>query len=210
MEVSQNQKSALDFWRNCSNTYLAAEEYYIKQEMALRKLLKHIGYIKRALDIGCGDGRFTFIVKAHSIRVTGIDISPKLIQKALSQIENEIDRENIQFNVDSIETFTTDLRYQLITCMGVTSGLIDNSIFDETIIKIGQLMTRKSWLIVKDTLSLKEDKINKVNNYVAIYRNINSYKNFFYKHGFLIEKEIELMKANNDTVNIMILMQLRR
>ena len=49
----------------------------------LRKFLQSVP-LKTALDFGCGDGNYSFLMKDEGLHVTGIDISTRAIEKANS------------------------------------------------------------------------------------------------------------------------------
>jgi SAM-dependent methyltransferase len=57
---------------------------------------------KKVLDFGCGDGRYSFLMKEEGFQVTGIDISPRAIEKAITYRNSCKDERSEFFRQDSI------------------------------------------------------------------------------------------------------------
>src|SRR4029077_1569995 len=104
-------------------------DYYDRQEQALRGVLQRIGRVKTALDCGCGDGRYTCIIKDHADHVKGTDIAPALLERARQAAASRADSAGFTFTDESIETMPTGEAYDLVACMGVTSTLIEDAAF---------------------------------------------------------------------------------
>jgi len=196
----ENHIKALQYWQKCSNSYLAAEEYYQRQEDALIEILKNVENCNRALDIGCGDGRYTLILKSVAYSVLGIDVAPILIQQAKDRLKDNF-FEHVDFQISSIESIAIKHEYDLLACMGVTSGLIEETAFCKAIADMAKALKPQGKLIIKDTTALGESEINRVGDYVAIYRNSDLYLNTLNENGFTIEKEIELSRTEGGMIN---------
>ena len=70
----------------------------------------------RILDIGCGDGSFTYLMPEDS-QYLGIDISQKMIDKALKEKEYKTNKNNIFFekiNAEDFLKFSSPESYDLI------------------------------------------------------------------------------------------------
>lgn len=65
---------------------------------------------RRALDVGCGSGRFTVLLAQHFDHVIGLDISEPLIEIA----RRRRTRPNIDYRVGDLMTFDDDSRFDLI------------------------------------------------------------------------------------------------
>lgn len=75
------QRIASRFWAGESDSFIAPPLYYDIRETALRKLLGSISPIHSAIDIGCGNGRFTRVLGAFADRVDAFDISSGLSKR---------------------------------------------------------------------------------------------------------------------------------
>jgi len=191
-----NHAKALRYWQKCTNSYLAASDYYQLQEDALLEILSNIETCERALDIGCGDGRYTLALRKVANSVLGIDVAPALIEEAEKRLSDTSEL-NIKFQVKSIESIPNNRNFNLVTCMGVTSGLIDNQVFLKAITDIAAVLKPKGKLIIKDTTSLGDTELSSVGDYIAVYRNTNFYLKTLEDSGFKIEKEIELSRSQS-------------
>jgi toxoflavin synthase len=100
-----------------------AEEYSqmlnpTKKHVLIPTFKKIIGSVsgKSILDLACGDGFFTRILSvSNPSKLTGIDISEELIQKA-NQIENETPL-NIKYLVGDALDLKVDQKFNLITAV---------------------------------------------------------------------------------------------
>lgn len=75
---------AHEYWKNCACTFLASDpEYYNRQELALRRLLGNLDCSAgSALDVGCGNGRFSMVIADFVQQVFAFDLSNNLIHQA--------------------------------------------------------------------------------------------------------------------------------
>ena len=188
-QSGQKHQDALRYWTNSSHTYLAPSDYYDRQEAAIKKLLEPLK-LKTALDVGCGDGRFTRVIAGFCGYVKGIDLSPMLIAQARAEVDTAL--RNIDFAVESIEDIKTCGSYDLVACMGVTSGLIDTSTFVRIIDTLVAMVRPGGVLLMKDSLSVAEDQILDAESYVARYRSETAYEKVFARRGLKLQSKIEL------------------
>ena len=94
---------ARDFWENCENSFLASDpNYYRLQEEALRSFLSEVGPVASALDVGCGNGKFSFVLADTADEVSAFDLSPKLIDQANAE-KQALGVGNISFEVRDLE-----------------------------------------------------------------------------------------------------------
>ncbi|MDD7759009.1 MAG: class I SAM-dependent methyltransferase [Aerococcus suis] len=67
------------------------------------------------LDLGCGDGKLAVLAKQSNYSITGVDLSPTMIERAQSRAQEA--KVNIPFKVADMLTFYfEDYHPQLITC----------------------------------------------------------------------------------------------
>lgn len=78
MRKTENSYSALGRWFE----YLNGDCDYEKWSQYLIKLLKERGAGKTGLDVGCGNGYFTRALIRAGYTVTGVDISPQMLDTA--------------------------------------------------------------------------------------------------------------------------------
>lgn len=72
---------------------------------------------KRILDIGCGDGTLTIDYLKNN-EITFLDITPEMIDLVRTKISDDC-IENVQFMNIDIFNFTTEIKYDIVICVGV-------------------------------------------------------------------------------------------
>jgi 2-polyprenyl-3-methyl-5-hydroxy-6-metoxy-1,4-benzoquinol methylase len=192
--VSKDHTDSLEYWLNAKTTYLAPETYYQKQEEVLRSILCKYAIGKYAVDIGCGNGRFTQIIGEYFSHTEAIDPSKMLIEEAFENA-TKAGVSNISYIVDNLENSSTLSTYDFVSCMGVTSGLIDDEVFIRSIWKLKAAMKPRALLLMKDSLSLSIAQLIKWNGYTAVYRNIDHYLESFTAVGLQL---VEQNPLSND------------
>jgi len=202
MTKSDDQDKSFAYWEDAQTTYLASPDYYDKQEINLRNILKNYGPFLRGLDVGCGDGRYTFVASEHTQKMVGIDIGPYLLDQAKNRKQALEKGANINFLAQSVTSLTYSNEFDLIMCLGVTSALITPKNFQRTITGIAAASTIGSLLITKDTLATKQTYISTQGDYIACYRNQELYLNTIEASGYELLETQELITANDLTVNV--------
>ncbi len=183
------QKIASSYWEASENSYIGAEELYIKQEEALIRLfVPKLSEHDQVLDIGCSNGRFTFLIYQHCQNVDAFDLSPRLIRLAKERSEQDGAR-NINFTVQDLQDLRTEKVYDHILCMGVFTAIPDEIIVKEAILKLPKIIKRNGYLVLKDSLASSESQIYVNKDYAAKYRNEAKYKSMLEKIGFRLEAE---------------------
>jgi SAM-dependent methyltransferase len=147
-----------------SNEY---EEGYFKTNMP--KILENISKIYNfngsVLDLGCGTGVFgRFLIKNNDdIKITGIDISPKMAEKAYEY--NELYIGPIQLMINNFHSFDHI----------ISSGalyFLDSDSFKEVIYKIFKIANISITIGVEDIPEIYNKKLISMG-----YENMNSYNN---------------------------------
>ena len=88
------------------------------KEMLFRSLGQLSG--KEILDVGCGEGELSTQLAKLGARVTGIDISPELIEVARKRATADAVQEHTEFLVwDILEKPLPEERFDLVTCSAV-------------------------------------------------------------------------------------------
>lgn len=191
-QVTIAQASSERFWQKSSCTYLASSDYYARKEVILGNVLLQKPRFNKAIDIGCRDGRFTLILAKYTDDVTGYDISPILVEKAeAASIIGISEIGKTRFFNQEIETIAPHEKYDLVSCMGVTSCIIEDKKFLRIIDKFRTLSKQGGSLLLIETLSLEQEQIaSDQSGYIAKYRNIGDYLNLVERRGFRMRESI--------------------
>lgn len=196
------------YWSNAEDTYRASKDYYERQDNALRSILSSIdGPKDKAIDIGCGDGRFTLIIAQSYADVRGFDISPKLVEKANAQAKSQ-GASNLTFEQMDLTVTYPAGKYNLVACMGVTSAIVTDDDFFRLAENLDNSLVPGGFLITKDSLS-SGDSWEKFNgHYVAMYRNALDYERKFSGLGLrLLQKTLLATSEHSPLVNYIYLWQ---
>lgn len=207
-EPQDAHSAARKYWSGCSCSLLASDPtYYDRQENVLRTcFMPAIGNHEVALDVGCGNGRFSMVIGEWASKIDALDISSTLIEEG-RRVANEKKIKNINFEVIDLELGLPLKQYNLIACMGVMSTLID----EEPYLALCDYLTNSlhlgGWLILKDTLSLDSSgELINTEEYTTHYRNIDMYLDIMRKHGFNLYDEVVMAEEAN-RINKMFLMK---
>ena len=200
--TSPQHEELFHYWVKATTTFLAPESYYQDQERKLRDILCRQASGRFAADIGCGNGRFTQIFGEHFEYTEATDPNELLIREAR---EHALLKgiTNIGYSVERLEHAVSLSSYDFVSCMGVTSGLLDDEIFLKAIWKLKAAMRPGAKLLVKETLNLSTAELIEWNGYKAVYRNVDAYLHAFKAAGLcliedlLIAKDIEKCRVNS-------------
>ena len=190
LEESVAQVKSEAYWRGASNTYLALPDFYEQKQVLLDEFLNNIPKIDSAIDIGCGDGKFTLQIAAHVNKIIGYDISQTLVEMA-KRAASDANIRNVQYVVQSLEEISPMEKFDLTSCMGVTSCILDDIRFLSILDSFSMLSRKGSLLLMIDTLSSGQDQVvSDQNGYVAKYRSIDDYRILITRRDFFLKKEI--------------------
>lgn len=196
-----HHQRAKTYWRDCVDARLADAAYYQRQEIALRRMLAAVGERKTALDMGCGDGHFTRIVRDYVPDVRGVDISPQLISKANVIAQS---MPGLRFEVLDLEQLGSE-SVDLVVCNGVISGLFNEGVFSNLVRSLARTTDPAGAVITKDTLGLEGEVRNILGDYAALYRARAEYLRAFEEAGLSLTAEIVLHNDAPRTRNSMFL-----
>jgi len=188
--LSPRHEEAFRYWSKATTTFLAPETYYQEQEKKLRDILDRHAQGQFAIDMGCGNGRFTEIFSDYFEFTEAADPAEQLICEAR---ENAILKgiANIAYTLERLEHAESLSSYDFVSCMGVTSGLIDDDVFVKAIWKLKAAMRPRAKLLMKDSLSMSTPEFIEWNGYTAVYRNVTAYIGAFEVAGLtLVEEQI--------------------
>lgn len=193
-------------WLQCQNTFLAPESYYQKVEISLHELLTHFKPIGNALDFGCGNGRFTFVLAKYCDEIIGYDISTHLIHEA-SQLAYQMAYGylNIRFAVASLLHYQPYTTYDMLSCMGVTNAFIDENLYLQVLDKLARSVREHGLLLLRETMHKGHQPIVKtLPNYIAIYRPYLDYIKNIQNRGFRMLRALTLQEEET-TINQLML-----
>lgn len=195
-QLSPQHVVALDYWKNCSNSFLANPEYYERCEVELRQsVLPRVGRVERLLDAGCGNGRFTFVFAEAASMVDAYDVSSALIGQAREAAKSR-GAKNINFRVEDIARAKwAPSSYDVASCMGVLSTIIDEPIFLAVARKLRAAARPGGFMLLRDTVSLlPEGELVQSDTYAIRYRHENHYRQTLANLGMTLEYEAPLIE----------------
>ncbi|HEY1062783.1 MAG TPA: class I SAM-dependent methyltransferase [Daejeonella sp.] len=146
---------------------------------------------KNALDIGCGTGDFIKLQRQNGMFVTGLDISPKVIEATRQRFQNDEKVELISGPVVNVNL--KDDFYDLVTSITVLQHILEEDELIQSLKLIGKSMKTEGILIVLELAPPHKDSIIHYNDGIPylIERPANTWKLLFNKAGFdLIEEPV--------------------
>ncbi|GAA3522570.1 hypothetical protein GCM10022393_41450 [Aquimarina addita] len=87
--IHHHNSIQLDYYAGkVKKTMLPVDSYYVNNH--IRQFIKHSGITREddILEVGCGMGKFTFPLLQRGYKLTGLDLSPVLLQKLLEHNAN--------------------------------------------------------------------------------------------------------------------------
>jgi 2-polyprenyl-3-methyl-5-hydroxy-6-metoxy-1,4-benzoquinol methylase len=193
--VSEEHRIAAEYWRSCTNTFVTNAAYYDRVEATLRtEILPRIGNPRRVLDIGCGNGRFTFVLAEAAAHIDAFDLSPALIEEGRAASKAKGIR-NVRFRVGdaSLPEWGFRRRYDVVACMGVLSTIIDESVFNDISASLAENVRSGGLIVLRDSLSnLPEGQLVVQPGYATRYRYERGYRERFSALGMVLEHEVLL------------------
>ncbi len=161
-------------------------------ERILRKLFPgNILSGKNALDIGCGTGDFIKLLRKNGVSVTGLDISPKVIEGTRQRFINDEQVELVSGPV--VEVPLKDNFYDLVTSITVLQHILGEDELIESLKLIGRSMKADGKMVVLELAPPHKEPIMYYNEGIPYLLERPSYiwKSLFEKAGFeLIEEPV--------------------
>ena len=96
----------------------------LEQRLALAPWLK-VPPGTRVLDIGCGVGRWSRLLAARGADVTGVDISPTMIEEARRRAQSEGVADRCRFHVKDISALDVEGEFDLVLGVTVLQHILD-------------------------------------------------------------------------------------
>jgi ubiquinone/menaquinone biosynthesis C-methylase UbiE len=179
-----------DFWSTAYNKYLDGgyitnDEYISEVRFAyeiqlLNKIIdKKCNAKEKAVDICCGNGRYTEEFDKKFDKTTGIDLSESIILENNKKIKH-IDFINADFMaMDSSQLGTFDFVFVSDIFTYTNQENIEN-----TFKNLLKLLNKKGILVLRESTMIIGYEDYKSRNYVAYYRNAKFYEKGIFKHYF--------------------------
>lgn len=172
------------FWENAysnhydggyiSNSRENVDLRFLYEKTFLEKLLKQFKSKRlKALDLGCGNGRYANFFADSFQNVLGIDLNKSIIDK-----NNQINLlKNLEFRSKDILDIDFCEKFDLIFVGGVFMYIHNDDDVKKTYDKLCSLLRDvNSMLVVRESVSLNGRFDYKSVNYIAYYRDIEFYK----------------------------------
>lgn len=210
--IAREWNDASESWVN----FVREGKDYFRDELNNPGMFHLIGEVKHqfVLDIACGEGYNTRILARKGAKVTGIDISKKLVNQA--KMQEEKDRLSINYHVlDSANlSIFLDKSFDLVTCF---MAIMDIKNYEFAIHEIGRVMKDSGRFIFSLTHPCfeyieKSQNIERTDRYFGIraekirwnmerllspfettsfHRTLTDYSNTLYENGLLIRRLLE-------------------
>lgn len=172
----------------------------------LKEIVNELGYDSSVLDVGCGTGHFSWIIKDKVRELIGLDISKHMLDLIKKQFKNQnIDLKTIIGSCWEIplEDNSVDFSFQVDVCMHIGGSMdaikemirVSKKIimftgpsFENFNDKTDKRIGNKSWAI---SIPLLQTELNKMidNGYIKDYKFIDRDSSKTYNHKLLVIKK---------------------
>ncbi|EHQ91078.1 class I SAM-dependent methyltransferase [Desulfosporosinus youngiae] len=100
----RNLKAGMEWWNSKAEKFSVKELPTVENSIAMRiiQLENMVGKGSRTLDVGCGGGRFSFVLEAMGAEATATDFSSEMIKKALEKGKERGSK--VRFSADNWHT----------------------------------------------------------------------------------------------------------
>ncbi|MDJ0927416.1 MAG: class I SAM-dependent methyltransferase [Gammaproteobacteria bacterium] len=175
------------YWKSCSDSFLGGDDYYQAVEDSLhRDIFPRLGKQSRILDIGCGNGHFTFMFAraCPGSEITAVDLSPDLIAQARHRAREDSVR-NISFDVkDCLEPGALDGDYDWVLCMGVAATIIDEEACAALLRAAAERVRSGGFLLLRESMSMSGEPVAvNLPHYCAYYRTLAQFEELVGSRG---------------------------
>ncbi len=184
------------YWKNAPSTLIAPPIYYELKDKAYKEALALLPKVTYAVDLGCGEGRYTLPLSKKCGQLDAFDISPKLIHVA-NQRKQKFNVANVSFVQANYQQMQLKQQPDLFSCSDLTSSIIDNREFAKLIHAIKANLTDQGLLMLSDQFSLgQEDKIIQApSGIVSKIRSLALFKQFMASLGMSIVSEATITES---------------
>ncbi|MEA1955425.1 MAG: class I SAM-dependent methyltransferase [Campylobacterota bacterium] len=165
-----------------NDAYISKVRFKYEKTILNEKLDKFCKNSKRALDIGCGNGRYTKEFTKKFDEVVGIDLSKNQIKE--NKIRNK--KENIKYlNENFIDSKNNNLGTFDFIFVGDIFMYTNAKDIEKVFTSLIKLLNKDGLLIVRESSMKVGFEDYKSKNYVAYYRNKKFYKSGVFNNNFL-------------------------
>jgi SAM-dependent methyltransferase len=115
------------------------------QQRALRPWLQ--GRITgKVLDVGCGVGRWSLALAARGASVTGLDVSPFMIRRAIERARAQ--GLSCEFTCADVRVFDSPTRFDLILSVTVLQHIVDRDAAQKVVRRLAGLLAEQGQLVL--------------------------------------------------------------
>ena len=181
------QAKARNFWVTTSEVNAPDWANAIAELGIAEIFLPRLSENDSVLDVGCGDGRFTLQVARKCGSVVACDLSPGLIENAVSRGDAE-GLTNVDFFVRDVLTGVRGDTYDHVMALGLFTCMPDDDQFLNAAREVAAKVKEGGYLLLKDSVMPGEELVAQNEKYAAIYRNESAYLGWFESLGFVVEE----------------------
>jgi 2-polyprenyl-3-methyl-5-hydroxy-6-metoxy-1,4-benzoquinol methylase len=138
----------------------------------------------RVLDIGCGVGRWSRLLASRGARVTGIDLSPTMIETARHGARRTGLEERCQFALGDVASLALGERYDLVLAVTVLQHILEPARLREAVLRIAAHLTPSGGAVLLEAAPLHARP--RCNSAVFVARERSEYLALFERCGLAI------------------------
>jgi len=156
----------------------------ITQRLALKPWLRELGD-KQVLDVGCGVGRWSRWMAAHGATVTGVDLSPTMVEEATRRAREEGVGVRCRFLAQDLTELDTGGRYQFILGVTVLQHILDDHRFRIAIQRLADHLAPGGRMVLIEAAPTRSN--SRCDSSIFRARDIHGYLSVFSECGLILE-----------------------
>jgi 2-polyprenyl-3-methyl-5-hydroxy-6-metoxy-1,4-benzoquinol methylase len=189
MSADKTSPSGIKHWLHATDTHKADPSYYQRVAEALHEqVIPRLGPTSSVLDFGCGDGEYSIQLGERCRSVHGVDVSAALIGKAQRSCTSAAG--HVSFSVGDRPPH--DQTYDMVVCMGVLVCVLEDSAFEDILVRLARSVAAGGFLVLRETLSWNEPMLADLGDYVAHYRMPIQYLAPLARHNIVLLEDTHL------------------
>ena len=156
----------------------------VTQRLALNPWLRHLAG-RTVLDVGCGVGRWSRLMATRGADVTGVDLSPTMIDEARRRSHAEGLTQRCRFLVADLTRLETGRRYDFILGVTVLQHMLDREQLDEAIRRLAAHLNRDGRMVLVEAAPSQHN--SRCDSPVFTAHTFETYLTLLAQHGLRVE-----------------------
>ncbi|PZX56586.1 class I SAM-dependent methyltransferase [Algoriphagus chordae] len=161
-EIRARFENDVERFSNLDTGQVATIDATISLELITEAAKRIVPNASSILDVGCGAGNYSLMMltKLPDLNCTLVDLSGKMLEKAVERVSAETDGKVAAFEGDIRDIFLPEGSYDIILAGAVLHHLREDSDWENTFAKLFKLLKPGGCLMISDLITQDTDLLN--------------------------------------------------